>query len=106
MIHGFGFAAGKGSVQVDDARNFALGSSGFRYGDLFEPERLAALDAAFRADLKRLDVVLSQRFEGYRAGAPLSPPAESELLIAVARTLGHFIARLFGVEQGHQALLE
>jgi len=106
MIHGFGFAAGKGSVRVDEQRNFALGVSGFRFADLFEPTRLAALDAEYRAELGRLDPELGKRFEEYRAGAPLAPPAESELLIAVARPLGLFVARLFGVEQGHQALLD
>ena len=106
MIHGFGFAAGKGSVRVDEERNFALGLEGFRYGDLFEPERLAALDAAFRAELSDLDATLAQRFASYRAGAPLSPPEESELLIAVARVLSRFVARLFGVEKAHQALLD
>src|SRR3954465_1407540 len=106
MNHGFGFAAGSGSVSVDDRRNFALGVNGFRYGDLFEPERLAALDATFRAELNQLDAPLSRRFEGYRAGLPLSPPDESELLIAVARPLGRFLARLFDIEQAHQALLD
>ena len=106
MIHGFGFASGKGRVRVDDARNFALGVNGFRFGDLFEPERLAALDSAFRAELSRLDSALAQRFEGYRAGAPLSPPEESQLLIDVARRLGLFVARLFDVQQEHQALLD
>jgi len=106
MIYGFGFAAGQGSVRVDQQRNFALGVDGFRYGDLFEPERLAALDATFRAELNQRDAGLGRRFEGYRAGAPLSPPEESELLIAVARKLGRFVARLFDVEQAHQALLD
>jgi len=106
MVDGFAFAAGKGSVRVDDQRNFALGVSGFRYGDLFEPERLAALDGEFRAELKRSDEGLGQRFEDYRAGATLAPPDESELLIAVARPLARFVARLFSVEQAHQALLD
>src|SRR6188768_3671164 len=106
MIHGFGFASGKGRVRVDDERNFALGVNGFRFGDLFEPERLAALDSAFRVELGKLDAGLSQHFEGYRAGAPLSPPEESRLLIDVARRLGQFVARLFDVQQEHQALLD
>ncbi|HEY0463543.1 MAG TPA: FAD-dependent oxidoreductase [Polyangiaceae bacterium] len=106
MNQGFGFAAGKGSVPVEDHRNFALGVNGFRYGDLFEPERLAALDAAFRAQLNDSDAMLAQRFEGYRAGVPLSPPEESELLIAVARPLSRFVAQLFDVQQAHQALLD
>ncbi|HYP78244.1 MAG TPA: FAD-dependent oxidoreductase [Polyangiaceae bacterium] len=106
MIHGFGFAAGKGSVPVDERRNFSLGVAGFRYGDLFEPERLAALDAAFRTDLNQQDAALAQRFENYRAGAALSPPEESELLLAAARPLARFVARLFGVQQSHQGLLD
>jgi NADPH-dependent glutamate synthase beta subunit-like oxidoreductase/NAD(P)H-flavin reductase len=106
MTHGFGFAAGHGTVPADDQRNFTLGVSGFRYGDLFDPERLALLDAAFRAELSPLDASLAKRFEAYRAGMPLSPPDESELLIAVARTLARFVARLFDVERAHQALLD
>ena len=47
----FAFANGAGSAPRDEARDFALGIDGFRYGDLYEPERLAALDARFRAEL-------------------------------------------------------
>ena len=36
--------------------------------------------------------------QAYRDGATLTPPEESALLIEVARPLGAFVARLFGVE--------
>jgi NADPH-dependent glutamate synthase beta subunit-like oxidoreductase/NAD(P)H-flavin reductase len=106
MFEGFAFAAGKGSVPESAERNFALGVDGFRYGDLYEPERLAELDARFRAELAAGDAALAQKLVGYRAGDTLTPPEESELLIAVARPLGRFLARLFRVEKEHQALLD
>jgi NADPH-dependent glutamate synthase beta subunit-like oxidoreductase/NAD(P)H-flavin reductase len=105
MFEGFAFAAGKGSVREDDGRNFALGLGGFRYADLYEPARLAELDAKFRDELKKADPGLAAKFEAYRAGDTLTPPQESDLLIGVARPLGSFIARLFRVESEHKALL-
>ena len=94
----FAFANGAGSAPRDEARNFALGVDGFRYGHLYEPERLAALDAQFRAALAAGDAALAGRFTAYREGGTLTPPEESALLIEVARPLGAFVARLFGVE--------
>jgi hypothetical protein len=106
MFEGFAFAAGKGSVKEDEGRNFSLGVDGFRFGDLFEPRRLAELDARFREVLKAEDAELSKKFEAYRGGETLSPPDESELLIAAARPLGRFVAKLFRVEKEHQALID
>jgi NADPH-dependent glutamate synthase beta subunit-like oxidoreductase/NAD(P)H-flavin reductase len=106
MFEGFAFAAGKGQVPESSERNFALGLPGFRFGDLFDAEKLAELDARFRAELTAADAELAQKLEAYRAGETLSPPAESELLIAAARPLARFVARLFGVEKEHEALLD
>src|SRR5450432_4217619 len=106
MFEGFAFAAGKGSVRQDEGRNFGLGVEGFRYGDLYEPARLAELDARFRAELAARDADLATKFEAYRGGATLTPPQESDLLIAVARPLGTFVARLFRVEKEHQSLID
>ncbi|HVZ71554.1 MAG TPA: FAD-dependent oxidoreductase [Polyangia bacterium] len=105
MFEGFAFAAGKGTASESAERNFALGIEGFRFGDLFEPARLAELDARFRAELAKADAPLAARFEAYRAGETLTPPQESDLLIAAARPLGAFVARLFRVEAEHRALL-
>ncbi|HEY2728349.1 MAG TPA: FAD-dependent oxidoreductase [Polyangia bacterium] len=106
MFEGFAFAAGKGSAPESGERNFGLGLEGFRYGDLYEPAKLAELDARFRAELGAADAELAKKFEAYRAGEMLTPPQESELLIAVARPLGTFVARLFRVEKEHQALVD
>ena len=106
MFEGFAFAAGKGSAPESQERNFTLGLEGFRYGDLYDASKLAELDARFRGALEAADPELAKKFEGYRGGDTLTPPEESELLIAVARPLGRFVARLFRVEKEHQALLD
>ena len=103
---GFAFAGGAGTAPRSQDRNFPLGIEGVRYGDLHDPVGLAALDARFRAALAVEDPALSARFEAYRAGAELRPPDESELLIAAARPLSAFVARLFRVETGRQALID
>jgi NADPH-dependent glutamate synthase beta subunit-like oxidoreductase/NAD(P)H-flavin reductase len=102
----FAFANSAGQAPRDGTRDFALGVDGFRYGDLYEPARLAALDALFRAELAAADAILAERFETYRAGAELTPPEESALLIDVARPLGAFVARLFGVESSRNAQID
>src|SRR5262245_41566149 len=106
MFEGFAFNAGRGSVKEDAGRNFSLGIEGFRYADLYEPLKLAELDGRFREALRGEDAELAKKFEAYRAGDTLSPPDESELLIAVARPLGRFIAKLFRVEKENQALID
>src|SRR5204862_4349178 len=68
--------------------------------------KLAERDARFRAELAAADAALGTKFEAYRAGETLTPPEESELLIAAARPLGRFVARLFRVEKEHEALLD
>ncbi|HVZ85975.1 MAG TPA: FAD-dependent oxidoreductase [Polyangia bacterium] len=83
-----------------------MGIEGYRYGDLYEPLKLAALDELFRAELAAADEGLSKRFEAYRAGEVVTHPQESALLIEVARPLGAFVARLFGVESARQKLLD
>src|SRR5262249_32119762 len=102
----FAFAGGAGTAPPSTDRDFPLGLEGVRYADLHDPASLAALAARFRAALAAQDPPLAERFEAYRAGAELRPPDESELLIAVARPLSEFVARLFRVESGRQALID
>src|SRR5260221_5544570 len=106
MFEGFAFAAGKGSRRERAERNCGLGLEGVGYGNRDEPAKLAELDARFRAELTAADAELAKKLEAYRAGEMLTPPQESELLIAVARPLGTFVARLFRVEKEHQALVD
>ncbi|HVR61608.1 MAG TPA: FAD-dependent oxidoreductase [Polyangia bacterium] len=94
-------------VPFRSERNFALGIPGFHFADLFDPAQLAALDVRFRADLAAVEPALAERFEAYRAGTLTLPkPDESELLIAVARGLSAFVARLFSAEPSRAALLD
>src|SRR5260221_151148 len=106
MFEGFAFAAGKGSRRERAERNCGLGLEGVGYGNRDEPAKLAELDARFRAELTAADAELAKKLEAYRAGEMLTPPQESELLIAVAGPLGAFVARLFRVEKEHQALVD
>jgi NADPH-dependent glutamate synthase beta subunit-like oxidoreductase/NAD(P)H-flavin reductase len=78
-----------------------LGVSDFTYADLYQPERLQALSAAFDAYFQRRDDELFERFEAYRAskGQGMEPTAISDLLVDAAPLVGEFLAQLFGVEQ-------
>src|SRR5437870_3529090 len=81
------------------AWNFPLGINGFRYADLNRVRRLIALDQLFRDELRAADAPLSQQFERAREEfARGSGREDSDLLIAVARHLDHFLARLFHIE--------
>jgi NADPH-dependent glutamate synthase beta subunit-like oxidoreductase/NAD(P)H-flavin reductase len=92
----FAFSPVGRNAPVDPARDIPLGR-GYRYRDLHDPTRLADLDRDFRAQLAAADPALSERFEAYRAGAQLLPPADGDLLIAVARHLSVFVGELFAV---------
>jgi NADPH-dependent glutamate synthase beta subunit-like oxidoreductase/NAD(P)H-flavin reductase len=74
--------------------NFPLGVPGFRFADLNRVRRLMALDQAFRDDLAHTDAELSRKFEAARS----SGQADTELLIAVARHMDRFLAKLFHIE--------
>src|SRR5689334_21271580 len=84
--------------------NIPLGVAGFRYADLNRVRRLEALDQAFLDLLRREDAGLAVALEAYRAKNDLAPLDESKLLMAAARHLGRFVARLFHVEAEYEAL--
>jgi NADPH-dependent glutamate synthase beta subunit-like oxidoreductase/NAD(P)H-flavin reductase len=72
---------------------------GLTYRDLYDPAALAHLDETFRTRLREADAPLSERFEAYRQSpASLHGPAESQLLVEVARHVEVFVAKLFKVE--------
>jgi NADPH-dependent glutamate synthase beta subunit-like oxidoreductase/NAD(P)H-flavin reductase len=76
-----------------------LGIPGFRYPDLHQPERLAALSAAFDAALASCAPALAAEYQQWLAGETQLPvEEESDLIIRLAPHVGGFIARLFGVE--------
>src|SRR5947209_293321 len=82
------------------AWNFPLGIDGFRYADLNRVRRLMALDQVFRSALRAADPALADRYEhSCRHYARGEGKEDSQLLIAVARHLDPFIARLFHIEK-------
>ncbi|HEY1403128.1 MAG TPA: FAD-dependent oxidoreductase [Pyrinomonadaceae bacterium] len=90
-----------GAPGGDTGADFPLGVADFRYSDLYQPERLGQLTAAFYAGLRKEDATLYAALTAYTTarGANLrGTRAESELLIAAAPHLSRFVARLFGVE--------
>ncbi|HEY9404865.1 MAG TPA: FAD-dependent oxidoreductase, partial [Pyrinomonadaceae bacterium] len=89
--------------------DFPLGIAGFHYSDLYQPQRLGQLTAAFYAALRAEDATLHDALAAYvgARGANLrGTKAESELLIAAAPHLSRFVARLFGVEAERAAHAE
>ncbi|HAZ61583.1 MAG TPA: pyridine nucleotide-disulfide oxidoreductase [Gammaproteobacteria bacterium] len=76
-----------------------LGIPGFRYADLHQPERLAALSTAFDAALEAAAPALAGEYRQWLDGTvTLAVEEESDLVVRLAPHVGGFVARLFGVE--------
>jgi NADPH-dependent glutamate synthase beta subunit-like oxidoreductase/NAD(P)H-flavin reductase len=78
-----------------------LGVQGFRYPDLFVPERLKDLYDVFCTELAQKAPDTWRKYEAYRAsqGAGMRPEEISDVIVSVAPHVGSFVARLFGVEK-------
>src|SRR5205085_2696170 len=89
--------------------DFPLGIADFTYSDLYRPERLRELAGVFYAEVARADEALHQALMTYleaRGAGLVGTKQESELLIAAAPHLSHFIARLFSIEHERAAHIE
>ncbi|MGH8598959.1 MAG: pyridine nucleotide-disulfide oxidoreductase, partial [Gammaproteobacteria bacterium] len=80
-----------------------LGIEGFTYSDLYAPSRLGALLEVFNTEYAGAAPAAYARFAAYRdcLGEGMSAEAISEVLVESAPMVGHFIARLFGIEAEH-----
>src|SRR4051812_15392527 len=76
-----------------------LGLPGFSFEDLYRPCGLRRLAERFDAQLQGDAPDLFQAFDAYRKSGGTTPsgPAESDLLIQVARHVSRFVATLFGI---------
>ncbi|HYR27496.1 MAG TPA: FAD-dependent oxidoreductase, partial [Thermoanaerobaculia bacterium] len=90
-----------------------LGIRDFTWDDLHSFERLKDLSLTFDSRLEASDADLFRRFDTYRIAVQsgtehggLPEPDESALLIAAGRVLGAFLAEMFSVEPGAEALRE
>jgi len=82
-----------------------LGLDGLSHADLLTTSGLGELDRRFLAELHAADPDLFSRLIAYREQRSTLEPAEtSEMLIASARHLNGFIARLFRVEEETEVL--
>ncbi|MGJ0516194.1 MAG: FAD-dependent oxidoreductase [Methylomicrobium sp.] len=88
-----------------DQNDFTLGIPGFTYPDLYDALRLNDLLEAFDASVKRHDPELFEKFAAYRQcqGEGMAVEAISDLLVRMGPYVGRFVAKLFGVEEEHQA---
>ena len=80
-------------------RDIPLGIPGFRYADLYKPERLKDLLTVFDAEVLAADPTLFEAFSRYRADpGKLPAPEASDLLMRMAPQVARFVARLFQAE--------
>jgi NADPH-dependent glutamate synthase beta subunit-like oxidoreductase/NAD(P)H-flavin reductase len=80
---------------------------GLAFEDLYDPAGLERLDGEFVRALAGADTGLAERFAAARANpAALAYKEEADLLIAVAPHLDRFVAKLFGIEEEWQDLVE
>jgi NADPH-dependent glutamate synthase beta subunit-like oxidoreductase/NAD(P)H-flavin reductase len=82
------------------APTIELGLPGFSFADLHRAERLAELQSAFLDGVGKSNPELLARWQAWTSGREtLTPPAESQLLIELAREQSLFLARLFGLDE-------
>ncbi|MFT7670216.1 MAG: NADPH-dependent glutamate synthase beta subunit-like oxidoreductase/NAD(P)H-flavin reductase [Planctomycetota bacterium] len=85
----------------------ALGIEGFSWADLHSAHKLPELHAQFLAYFAKQDAELAQRWSEHSAGTlELTAPDESRLMIAAARHVASFLAKLFRVEGARDEAME
>lgn len=95
------------NLPSDPGPSLQLGMPGFTFEDLYRPRGLRRLAQGFDARLAEDDPELFKAFDAYRqaGGKGLTAPAESDLLVRVARHVSRFVARLFRIEQEQEQLM-
>jgi NADPH-dependent glutamate synthase beta subunit-like oxidoreductase/NAD(P)H-flavin reductase len=84
-------------INIDTQREFCL-SFGFGFYDLYDRERLAALDQIFLDELRAADLELhTSLLEARSAPQSLNRKSASELILAISPHLEDFIGELFGI---------
>jgi NADPH-dependent glutamate synthase beta subunit-like oxidoreductase/NAD(P)H-flavin reductase len=85
-----------------------LGLPGWRWEDLFRPDKLAELHTLFLDTLAATAPETAARFDAYRKshGAGMGPTEISDVLVETAPHVSAFVAKLFSVEAGRQSHAE
>ncbi|NUP06569.1 MAG: FAD-dependent oxidoreductase [Polyangiaceae bacterium] len=91
-----------------DPSELRLGFEGFRYEDLFAPEKLAELSKIFERELETTDLAAFTALVELRTKAAdaKGPQAVSDALLAVAPHVSSFVAKLFRVEEETRSIRE
>ncbi len=87
------------------SQDFELGVPGFRFSDLYKPDRLRVLHDAFWQEVGVSAPNLRNRLYMHKQ-VPLRAPEEAEILIEVATHLGEFVASLFHIKRESENLRE
>lgn len=91
-------------MRGDVTDDFALGVAGFRFADLYNPQRLKDLHAEFWVFAEGRHAGIVDRFAA--AEAELPRPQQSEVLMEVATVFGEFVAQLFHIIPDVQKLAD
>ena len=88
------------------AATIELGVSGYRFGDLHDPDRLASLYERFCEEVEAADPALWRQWAAYQSApdAACPPMPLSNLLVAMASHVSRFVTRLFDVRPRVDAL--
>ncbi len=81
---------------TNEIKDFHLGISGFKYSDLYAPDRLKDLHVEFWKYVGQVSPGLQKKFSEM-GKATLTKPEESDTLLEVAKHLGDFLAKLFTI---------
>ncbi|MFN3329429.1 MAG: FAD-dependent oxidoreductase, partial [Pyrinomonadaceae bacterium] len=81
--------------------DFELGIPGFRYSDLYLPEKLEQLASLFYQDLKEKNPSLADELKGHieSKGSQYDQKTQSRILVESAKYLAEFVAKLFRIEK-------
>jgi NADPH-dependent glutamate synthase beta subunit-like oxidoreductase/NAD(P)H-flavin reductase len=90
------------------AATSSLGVSGYSFGDLHDPERLASLYDRFCEEVEAADPVFWREWDAYRQAPdqPRPPLVISNLLIRMAPHVSRFLERLFDVDAPLEAIAQ
>jgi NADPH-dependent glutamate synthase beta subunit-like oxidoreductase/NAD(P)H-flavin reductase len=83
-----------------------MGVAGFRFSDLFVPERLKDLFDVFVGELEKSAPDDAKTYAAWRAGSYAKPEEISTAILAVAPHVSRFVGRLFQVEKEIAALAD
>ena len=98
---------GRSGSALAAGSDLRLGIPGFQYADLHDPDRLRELTEVFFREVEKSEPVLRSAWRTYQARPDSTPAREvSELLVRMGPHLSRFLARLFGLQEERDRILQ